>query len=104
MVADGYMTGRKNNRHYLHEVRVGNVYKSSSTGPRGKSHGTRYWLVVAIRDPDQFSAGGVHLLGIDKNWNIVSTCSYAIWAMRTRPFLYRIKNVEMFALTLKGET
>lgn len=86
-----------------HPVRVGNVYKSSASGPRGKNGGTRFWLVIGITGEWPGSTGGAHLLGLDRHWNIVSTCSYGIWVMERRPFLYRVKNVEAFANMLKGE-
>lgn len=86
-------------RRRLSEVRVGNVYRSKATGPKGRA-GTRYWLVVALhRLRDGY--GPCHMLGLDENWNIVSTASYSIWTMEERPLLFRIKNVEQFALTIK---
>lgn len=85
----------------LSEVRVGNVYKSRATGPKGWKAGTRYWLVVAVCREKRNHCGGVHMLGLDKDWNIVSTTSYSIWTMEERPLLFRIKNVEQFALTIQ---
>lgn len=103
MVADGYMLGRDHYVNPSHVVRVGNVYKSKSNGPHGRIYGTLYWLVIGISAPDRHRNGVAHLLGLDKDWNIVSACSYGIWAVERYRLLYRFKNVERWTLTLKGE-
>jgi hypothetical protein len=83
-----------------HQVRVGNVYRSKSSGTKGWRAGTCYWLVVAVRPESIGSCGGVHMLGLDKDWNIVSTTSYGLHTMQRRQLLYRIKDVSNFALKL----
>lgn len=84
-------------------VKVGNVYRSKATGPKGWKAGTRYWLVVAVTKNPGVNHEACHMLGLDKDWNIVSTTSYGTHAMADRPCLFRIKNVEQFALTLKDK-
>lgn len=80
-----------------HEVLIGDVYKAFGTGPKGKD-GTYYWLVVSITK-SQYGGETHHMLGLDKNWNIVSTTSYGGHVMAERKLLFRIKNVEWFSLT-----
>lgn len=35
---------------------------------------------------------GVHLLGLDRNWNIVSTSSYGKYVFEERQLLFRFKD------------
>lgn len=85
----------------MNRARVGDVYPAKSSGPKGK-RGTRYWLVVSLTENRYWRS--VHMLGLDRNWNIVSTTSYGENAIAQRPILFRIKNVAQFALTLKEHT
>lgn len=82
----------------MRRASVGDVYAAKSSGPKGK-RGTRYWLVVALTENRYWRS--VHMLGLDRNWNIVSTTSYGEGAIAHRPILFRIKNVAQFALTVK---
>lgn len=79
-------------------VRVGNVYKAKSTGPRGWRAGTRYWLVMCV------SPTTVHMLGLDQGGRIVSTTSYGVHVLHERELVARVKGVEAFAAHLRGET
>lgn len=78
-------------------AQVGDVYPAKATGPAGWRHGTRYWLVLATH------GNTVHMAGLNKEWDIVSTTSYGSHVLPERGLLFRIKNVEQFALTLKGD-
>lgn len=82
----------------MRKVNIGDVYKAKATGPKGK-RGTRLWLVISLTNNRYWRS--VHMLGLDRDWNIVSTASYSEHAMLSRPLLFRIKNVAQFALTLK---
>lgn len=81
----------------LSDVAVGNVYRSKATGPKGRD-GTIYWLVVSVQ------GNACHMLGLNRNWEVVSTTSYGVRVMEERPLLYRIKNVAQLRLTtMRGE-
>jgi hypothetical protein len=82
----------------LSEVRVGNVYKAKASGPRGWRAGTCYWLVVSVRPETSTSCGGCHMLGLNKEWEIVSSTSYGLRVMQERPVLFRMKSFNI----LKG--
>jgi hypothetical protein len=96
-------------RPKLSEVRVGNVYKAYANGPRGRIFGTVWWLVVAIstKPPDAKKAifwnAGVHMLGLNRVGEIVSTTSYGLHVMEQRECWARVKGVEDFAAYLRGE-
>ena len=61
---------------------VGDVFKALGSGPKGR-RGTRYWLIMSITKSDH---GGetVHMAGLDRNGDIVSTTSYGLHAIETR--------------------
>lgn len=87
----------------MREVSVGDVYPAKSTGPGGRRDGTRYWLVISVGRRRPIFNVSCHLLGLDKNWNVISTASYGAHAMQERPLLYRIKLARQFTAALKGE-
>lgn len=82
----------------MRKVQVGDVYRAKATGPRGWRNGTRYWMVVAITT-SQWNNENHHMLGLDKDWNIVSAVSYGGHVMPNRKLVFRVKNVGQFQLT-----
>lgn len=60
-------------------LQVGDIFKAKATGPGGRRAGTRYWLIVCIPD-----SRAVHMLGLNKVGEIVSTTSYGHHTMHGR--------------------
>lgn len=64
------------------EVRVGNLYPSKG------GRDTRFWYVISIkRSESRIRGDRVILLGLDEEFNIVSSQTYAIRALEERELL-----------------
>lgn len=70
--------------------RVGDVYRGKGGG---RGVGTAFWLVAAIG-----GNGCLHMLGLDRDGNIVSTVTYVASAMRRREVVGHVEC--LCALTL----
>lgn len=83
----------------MRKPQVGDVYRTGSTGPKfkGRLDGTYYWLVVAVHDDPKRQS--VHLLGMDKNFKVVSSSGRGIHAMAERRREFTIKG---FVDIIKG--
>lgn len=69
------------------EVAVGDVLQAK--GGRGD---TAFWVVAAIR------GNSVHLLGVSRDGDIVSTASYGMHALRDRAVVGRCNDLEAMQL------
>jgi len=76
----------------LDTPRVGDVYRAK--GGRGT---TRFWLVAAA------GVNTSHLLGLDRDGNIVSTASYGNHAVTNKEFVGRVEDFGLLALDMKWE-
>jgi len=65
------------------EPEVGNIYAAKG------GQDTKFWLLISIK-PGTTSAC---MLGLDKDWNIVSAQTYATYAIERREVLTKI-NIE----------
>ena len=66
----------------LHEVVVGNLYRSKG------GRDTRFWYVISIKKPkSKYQGDRAILLGLDEDWNIVSSQTYAVHALEERELL-----------------
>lgn len=66
----------------LHKVVVGNLYPSKG------GRDTRFWYVISIkRSTSRIRGDRAILLGLDEDWNIVSSQTYAVHALEERELL-----------------
>lgn len=75
------------------ELRVGNVYPSKG------GRGTRYWVVINIREK------GVDLIGLDAEGEISGATSYGRWAFEngSRPLLGRVEGLDRLDFDIQWE-
>lgn len=71
-------------------VEAGNLYHAKGPGPT-------YWLVVAVTDK-----GGAHMLGLNRDGEIVSTTTYGAHALRDRKLIGRCHEISEFTATIQG--
>ena len=76
----------------LDTPKVGEVYRAN--GGRGT---TRFWLVAAV------SGNTSHLLGLDRDGNIVSTSSYGNHAITGREIVGFVEGFDNLALNMTWE-
>lgn len=78
----------------LEEPKVGNVYRAK--GGRGS---TCFWLLVAMGGGD-----AMHMLGLDRDGNIVSTASYTRGAIDGREVVGFVPGIEDVKLNMEWHT
>ena len=71
-------------------VEVGNLYNAKGPGPS-------YWLVVAMTEK-----GGAHMLGLNRDGEIVSTTTYGAHALRDRKLIGRCHEIAEFTASIQG--
>ncbi|WP_043345097.1 hypothetical protein [Cupriavidus basilensis] len=77
----------------LDAPKVGDVLRAK--GGRGD---TRFWLVAAVANQT------AHVLGLDREGNIVSTASYGVHALAGREIVGAVEDFAEMRLNIKWET
>lgn len=72
------------------------IFNAKGTGPRGRRAGTRYWLILTVNEDV------VHMAGLNKDGEIVSTTSYGIHTMHDRTLMGIAPGTEAFKEYLRG--